>query len=104
MRRRPPRSTRTATLFPYTTLFRSRRYPAFEIEGREPAVEVQCRARGLGGIEQADVEFAAADRPDHFAVVAAVTLQLRFAIERMDHAAAHHHRAFEHGEIGRAHV
>src|SRR3546814_13960870 len=24
MRRRPPRSTRTATLFPYTTLFRSR--------------------------------------------------------------------------------
>src|SRR3546814_9074802 len=26
MTRRPPRSTRTATLFPYTTLFRSRRY------------------------------------------------------------------------------
>src|SRR3546814_16441393 len=25
MSRRPPRSTRTATLFPYTTLFRSRR-------------------------------------------------------------------------------
>src|SRR3546814_11659306 len=28
MRRRPPRSTRTDTLFPYTTLFRSKRYPA----------------------------------------------------------------------------
>src|SRR3546814_16259521 len=28
MRRRPPRSTRTDTLFPYTTLFRSRRYDA----------------------------------------------------------------------------
>src|SRR3546814_18504954 len=27
MRRRPPISTRTDTLFPYTTLFRSRRYP-----------------------------------------------------------------------------
>src|SRR3546814_8914971 len=26
MRRRPPRSTRTDTLFPYTTLFRSRRH------------------------------------------------------------------------------
>src|SRR3546814_16934555 len=26
MIRRPPRSTRTDTLFPYTTLFRSRRY------------------------------------------------------------------------------
>src|SRR3546814_9110063 len=28
MRRRPPRSTRTDTLFPYTTLFRSHREPA----------------------------------------------------------------------------
>src|SRR3546814_15691290 len=28
MRRRPPRSTRTDTLFPYTTLFRSRPDPA----------------------------------------------------------------------------
>src|SRR3546814_9693966 len=28
MIRRPPRSTRTDTLFPYTTLFRSRRFPA----------------------------------------------------------------------------
>src|SRR3546814_9700187 len=28
MRRRPPRSTRTDTLFPYTTLFRSRGRPA----------------------------------------------------------------------------
>src|SRR3546814_5050835 len=27
MRRRPPRSTRTATLFPYTTLFRSQQEP-----------------------------------------------------------------------------
>src|SRR3546814_2926535 len=27
MIRRPPRSTRTDTLFPYTTLFRSRRHP-----------------------------------------------------------------------------
>src|SRR3546814_1192428 len=29
MQRRPPRSTRTDTLFPYTTLFRSRRSAAF---------------------------------------------------------------------------
>src|SRR3546814_20457258 len=28
MRRRPPRSTRTYTLFPYTTLFRSERFEA----------------------------------------------------------------------------
>src|SRR3546814_9591076 len=30
MIRRPPRSTRTDTLFPYTTLFRSRRWPAWQ--------------------------------------------------------------------------
>src|SRR3546814_8583035 len=29
MIRRPPRSTRTDTLFPYTTLFRSKRRPSF---------------------------------------------------------------------------
>src|SRR3546814_6744377 len=33
MLRRPPRSTRTDTLFPYTTLFRSRVAPVI---GREP--------------------------------------------------------------------
>src|SRR3546814_10268732 len=32
MRRRPPRSTRTATLFPYTTLFRSLAQPTAYIE------------------------------------------------------------------------
>src|SRR3546814_11916566 len=38
MRRRPPRSTRTATLFPYTTLFRSAR-AAEPFEGK---AEVRC--------------------------------------------------------------
>src|SRR3546814_5500501 len=32
MIRRPPRSTRTATLFPYTTLFRSERLYLFRID------------------------------------------------------------------------
>src|SRR3546814_11173378 len=39
MRRRPPRSTRTDTLFPYTTLFRSRQYDGTfrlkDAEGRD---------------------------------------------------------------------
>src|SRR3546814_6100097 len=41
MRRRPPRSTRTATLFPYTTLFRSleRRHRL----GGEPPQVVEAR-------------------------------------------------------------
>src|SRR3546814_18259020 len=34
MIRRPPRSTRTDTLFPYTTLFRSVRYQAAELNQR----------------------------------------------------------------------
>src|SRR3546814_15720706 len=33
MIRRPPRSTRTDTLFPYTTLFRSHHYYAAQIDG-----------------------------------------------------------------------
>src|SRR3546814_8653320 len=33
MIRRPPRSTRTDTLFPYTTLVRSRRLRCFELSG-----------------------------------------------------------------------
>src|SRR3546814_17552403 len=34
MKRRPPRSTRTDTLFPYTTLFRSRVCFIFDVRGR----------------------------------------------------------------------
>src|SRR3546814_1604485 len=41
MRRRPPRSTRTDTLFPYTTLFRSTRLDAAEhhhVAGAGPGI------------------------------------------------------------------
>src|SRR3546814_10811426 len=57
MIRRPPRSTRTDTLFPYTTLFRSHRIGEFAVEkedgeqdeGREqdrpqPRRDAQCEA------------------------------------------------------------
>src|SRR3546814_9025901 len=39
MIRRPPRSTRTDTLFPYTTLFRSRRRDGFALDGVGRVVE-----------------------------------------------------------------
>src|SRR3546814_13355406 len=47
MIRRPPRTTRTYTLFPYTTLFRS----LFECEQREPALQLEIgeRLRALEG-------------------------------------------------------
>ena len=67
-----------------------------EIHARKPLIEVQDRARGLGGIEQGDVEFTAADRPDHLGIIAAVALQLRLPAQRVHHAAAHHHRLSQH--------
>src|SRR3546814_9407276 len=47
MRRRPPRSTRTATLFPYTTLFRSpARRMVQKLCGIEEMAGPQMRQRG----------------------------------------------------------
>src|SRR3546814_2546133 len=45
MIRRPPRSTRTDTLFPYTTLFRSRSHPAPADWRRRHASPTACQAR-----------------------------------------------------------
>src|SRR3546814_11210569 len=59
MKRRPPRSTRTDTLFPYTTLFRSRRQhrPADQRQSDHREIEKDMRgarralldARQIGG-------------------------------------------------------
>src|SRR3546814_18231124 len=38
MIRRPPRSTRTDTLFPYTTLFRSRKLSGFRVGKPKPSM------------------------------------------------------------------
>src|SRR3546814_1344198 len=62
--RRPPRSTRTDTLFPYTTLFRSPRQgpvdcrPRFERSG-DPLPALRCRAeagraRGCDQIQRSE--------------------------------------------------
>src|SRR3546814_2401149 len=48
MIRRPPRSTRTDTLFPYATLFRSARFDRLRRRGRDPA-RPRRRARSCGG-------------------------------------------------------
>src|SRR3546814_13352566 len=67
MIRRPPRSTRTDTLFPYTTLFRSfdlfaARGLAFGESDEQPVVEERRRidiAAGVGKRGQNAVELAA---------------------------------------------
>src|SRR3546814_9841215 len=76
MIRRPPTSTRTDTLFPYTTLFRSQRLPLVavhdDLEQRcllmpsgevivlRNLVEAEClverRVRELGGVDRAEFE------------------------------------------------
>src|SRR3546814_5475798 len=48
MVRRPPRSTRTDTLFPYTTLFRSRRLPC--TEAPDPMARIIAIANQKGGV------------------------------------------------------
>src|SRR3546814_7387368 len=51
MIRRPPRSTRTDTLFPYTTLFRSRR----TVLRRPREAQKESRARGWRRAERTDL-------------------------------------------------
>src|SRR3546814_20149698 len=66
MIRRPPRSTRTDTLFPYTTLFRSKVKPARFIP---VAATIGKRAHGLGTIRA-----ALQMRPAHVLLPAGETL------------------------------
>src|SRR3546814_16589014 len=79
MIRRPPRSTRTDTLFPYTTLFRSLSPPeeGISLEGGDaivpflPSVPVGCLVLppdGLGvpPVRSGDVAFAQRDRAVQF--------------------------------------
>src|SRR3546814_9935073 len=64
---RPPRSTRTDTLFPYTTLFRSRRSPVppcgkgieyyrspEPVEGCLSWIDALRQAQGFGSIDKTD--------------------------------------------------
>src|SRR3546814_18672567 len=56
MRRRPPRSTRTDTLFPYTTLFRSRRLTR---EQCDQLVTIPMPGDTAQGVESLNVSVAA---------------------------------------------
>src|SRR3546814_16465105 len=69
MIRRPPRSTRTDTLFPYTTLFRSlHRVHVLDVFGQELAVEADGRHRQRDEAgEGAEAEqLYEEDRENHF--------------------------------------
>src|SRR3546814_4605102 len=95
MIRRPPRSTRTDTLFPYTTLFRSVGIPGNGLGDRAGKLHGAER-RKLKDVEGDDIMidlFSA-----HLLIMATKVGQGR--AKRLD-AVAHAHRR---DEIGRAHV
>src|SRR3546814_12557147 len=54
MIRRPPRSTRTDTLFPYTTLFRSAAYARDVVHAPALGQQVADHAHRLGGVVHMD--------------------------------------------------
>src|SRR3546814_4111555 len=64
MIRRPPRSTRTDTLFPYTTLFRSCESPVF-FTFRIPKVDVTIQGIAIPAGEPVIVNLGGANRDPH---------------------------------------
>src|SRR3546814_20959188 len=100
MRLLPPRSTRTDTLFPYTTLFRSRHALELTLLGQLDEAAAARRLRRAVGVE-AGVEQREAGHP---------LRRARHDLQR--HVAAHgkpgegeaigHRR--QYAQIGRAHV
>src|SRR3546814_7029190 len=71
MIRRPPRSTRTDTLFPYTTLFRSavgdHRAEAAEVADRKGGPDLRRETRAQPGPEEKGNEELGDEEPAHVA-------------------------------------
>src|SRR3546814_9829967 len=90
MIRRPPRSTRTDTLFPYTTLFRSDRRAALGVE-RDIAFPEQDGTKILAG-QARQVAATAAAGFERLAAIMAFPhhLHLRGRGEHVERAVAHH--------------
>src|SRR3546814_5156352 len=110
MIRRPPRSTRTDTLFPYTTLFRSaapycasvRRRP---VRPRHPALHVRRCARGSSGETVPGLFQYVLDQP--CSCICLEKVKRTFSIQTPFRSAEPAHRRrprSEYAKIGRAHV
>src|SRR3546814_16065045 len=79
MIRRPPRSTRTDTLFPYTTLFRSGHFTSAELQSiadtaHSLGLKVMAHAHGAGGITASAA--AGIDSIEHGTFAADATLKV----------------------------
>src|SRR3546814_7377904 len=87
MVRRPPRSTRTDTLFPYTTLFRSQDVDIVVAQAPEPvARDIGKRAMALDGID------GGGHPAQHRRRIARAGADLQHAILRLDPGECRHQR------------
>src|SRR3546814_5087473 len=84
MIRRPPRSTRTDTLFPYTTLFRSQFLHRLGVVGEDDAVRAVALERGHRGLE-------------HLGAAPGLGAQQVVAAQRVGHVDRENHRVLERG-------
>src|SRR3546814_10376654 len=109
MRRRPPRSTRTDTLLPYTTLFRSDALD--EIERLRDVTHQRRKGLGMSAVTAGLLHHLAAVRTRRYRTAAHVCHEVHqpeaFLLHRLD-ARCGCRKAVGHGigpvEIGRAHV
>src|SRR3546814_8589841 len=83
MIRRPPRSTRTDTLFPYTTLFRSphsSRWPAGAVERHHAEPAARCRRRGAGAGRAAAARHRARGRSEEHTSELQSLMRISYAV------------------------
>src|SRR3546814_11216877 len=73
MIRRPPRSTRTDTLFPYTTLFRSSAYRAARHSAAPPPASQASSRAGLEGLDHLETFKAGVPQIERFVVARIAT-------------------------------
>src|SRR3546814_7418513 len=77
MNRLPPRSTRTDTLFPYTTLFRSPRLQQPRLVHRNRRVPRGGRRTGIGAVRQREDAGAMVGHQHYMAAIARITAAVR---------------------------
>src|SRR3546814_5948639 len=83
MIRRPPRSTRTDTLFPYTTLFRSRRARDHELAVplvREPDHELAVVVPAVRAVRRRAVGEVAVDRSEEHTSELQSLMRISYAV------------------------
>src|SRR3546814_2670941 len=84
MIRRPPRSTRTYTLFPYTTLFRSLPLPPFRKAAQLASVNIFADGDGLVRSYPTGTAIAGVPRPSMGAALAASNGQIGSVFPRSE--------------------